>query len=239
MLTVTGLNCSPIGVPPGPDADPLADKVTAPGATASNSTAPSNPVPVAPVASADRVTVMSTRPGATCCVNVAVAPPDRMKLPSFTPRTRNNPGSKVNVSVTIESRDTFTIDIGTVYGPAPTRNDVPGGVRTTWANPSPDDDRSPPVVGAAGAAAAGGGTSEGKTGLGVVGTGCGTGVCGVGTSTVPGTGVVPGGTASCVPGGGVGWPVGAAPGAADGDRGADAPGVVVEGAGAAVSVCCG
>lgn len=114
MLTVTGLNISPIGVPPGPEADPLAESVAAPGAMASNNTAPSSPVPVAPVASDDRVIVMSTRPGDTCWVNAALAPPDRMKLPSFTARTRNSPGSKVNVSVIIDSRDTFEIEIGTV-----------------------------------------------------------------------------------------------------------------------------
>ena len=93
MLTVTGLNCSPMGVPPGPEADPLADNVAAPGATASKMTAPNRPVPVAPVASDERMTVISTRPGDTCCVKVALAPPDRMKLPSFTARTCSNPGS--------------------------------------------------------------------------------------------------------------------------------------------------
>ena len=51
--------------------------------------------------------------------------------PSFTARTRNSIGSNVNVSVIIESRDALTMEIGTVYGPAPTRNVVPGGEERT------------------------------------------------------------------------------------------------------------
>ncbi len=53
MVTVTGRNCSPIAVPPGPVAAPLKPIVDVPGAIASNITAPSKPVPVAPVESAD------------------------------------------------------------------------------------------------------------------------------------------------------------------------------------------
>ena len=70
-------------MPPGPVAAPLSDSVRRPGATASNSTAPEQAragragrsPPIATI-------VMSTRPGAACCVNVAFAPPERMKLPS-------------------------------------------------------------------------------------------------------------------------------------------------------------
>ena len=83
--------------------------------------------------------VMSTRPGAICWVNVAFAPPDRMKLPSCTLRTRSSAGSKVSVSVMVDSRETFVIEIGTVYGPPPTRNVARGGDRTTCAVPNPGD----------------------------------------------------------------------------------------------------
>src|SRR5262249_1675099 len=51
-VMVTGLNCRPIAVPPGPVAEPLSVSVTDPGPTASNSTTASRPVPVAPIASA-------------------------------------------------------------------------------------------------------------------------------------------------------------------------------------------
>ena len=37
----------------------------------------------------------------------------------------------------VDNRDAFTIEIGTVYGPPPTRNDVPDGVRMTSAEPMP------------------------------------------------------------------------------------------------------
>ncbi len=75
-------------------------------------------MPDAPVASPARVIVMSTRPGAICWVKVAFAPADRMKLPSCTLRTRSSAGSKVSVSETVDRRETFTIEIGIVYGPA-------------------------------------------------------------------------------------------------------------------------
>src|SRR4051812_16392942 len=74
-----------------------------------------------------------------------------MKLPSLTARTRSIAGSKVIVSAIIESRDTFVIDTGTVYGPPPTRNVVPGGVRITCAEPNPGevDAGAPSAVGPA------------------------------------------------------------------------------------------
>jgi hypothetical protein len=81
--------------------------------------------------------VMSTRPVATCWVKVAFAPPDRMKLPSWTLRTRSSAGSNVSVSEIVESLDTFVIEIGTLYGPAPTRKPVAGGVMITCACPTP------------------------------------------------------------------------------------------------------
>ena len=108
----------------------------------------------------------------------------------------------------------------------------------TWAEPRPEVDASAAGAAAGAAAAApGGGTSGGAFGTG--GTGCGTTVGCVGTRIVPGTGVEPGGVASCVPGGGVGWPVGVAPGADAGDRGSDAFGVVAAGAAGAAAGCCG
>src|ERR1700676_2289669 len=152
MESVTGLNWRPITVPPGPVAAPLSVNVTVPGAMASNRIADSSPVPDAPVASPARAMVMSTRPALACCVNVAFAPPDRMKLPSWTLRTRSSAGSNVNVSEMVESLDTFEIEIGTVYGPAPTRNPVPGGVRMTCATPTP-------AVVTGGSAGDGGGTA--------------------------------------------------------------------------------
>ena len=78
---------------------------------------------------------MSTRPAAasTICVKVACAPPARMKLPSWTARTRSAAGLNVIVSDSPESRDAFVADTATVYGPPPTRNSGPGGVTTICA----------------------------------------------------------------------------------------------------------
>ncbi|HEY2906270.1 MAG TPA: hypothetical protein VGJ29_10260, partial [Vicinamibacterales bacterium] len=43
------------------------------------------------------------------------------------------------MSVTVDSREAFTTEIGTVYGPPPTRNAVPGGVMITCAAPRPGE----------------------------------------------------------------------------------------------------
>ena len=56
----------------------------------------------------------------------------------------------MSVSVTVEMRDASVIEIGTVYGPPPTRNVGPGGEMMTWADPIPGA-----VVGTAGAAGVG------------------------------------------------------------------------------------
>jgi hypothetical protein len=153
-------------------------------------------VPVAPTESAARVMVMSMRPGAVCCVKVALAPPERMKLPSLTERTRKSDGSNVSVRVTVESRAALMTEIGTVYGPAPTRIAPPGGVTTTWADPRAvaADGAGGGTGGSCGAAAAGGvaGFCAVAGGGGVPGTG-------VGTNTVPGTGVLPGGVNTVPP----------------------------------------
>src|SRR5438093_11148227 len=107
-----------------------------------------------------------------------------MKLPSCTARTRSAAGLKVIVSVTLDTRDAPVIDTGTVYGPPPTRNSVPGGVTSTCA--------------AAGVAAGGvaGGTAAGGVGGGAVGApggGCAGGTAGAGTGVGKGgTVVVPG-----------------------------------------------
>lgn len=106
-----------MAVPPGPVPAPFNVSVAFPGATASNTIAARRPPPDAPVASAARVMVMSTRPGFTCWVNVAFTPPDRMKLPSDTLRTRSNIGSYIKVIVIVDSRDAPATVIGTVYGP--------------------------------------------------------------------------------------------------------------------------
>src|SRR5437763_5568812 len=165
------------------------------------------------MATAPREIVMSTRPPLACWVNVALAPPVRMKLPSCTARTRRIAGSKVSVSVIVVMRAAPLIEIGTVYGPPPTRNVVPGGDSTTCADPIPGD-----VVGVSaaggwaatgGVVVAGGGVTAGgvsMTGGGGAAAGGGvvTGGVGGGASTVPGTGVVPGGsvTTAVAPGGG-------------------------------------
>src|SRR5262245_21857153 len=97
----------------------------------------------------------------------------------------------------VDNRDTLLIDIGTVYGPAPTRNAAAGVDSVTCASPTP----CVVVAGAGptdGVGAAAGGTVCGAAVCG--GGGCGAGCvaagagCG-GTTTVPGTGVVPGGAA--------------------------------------------
>jgi hypothetical protein len=90
-------------------------------------------VPEAPVASAERVIVMSTRPELTCCVKTAATPPDRKNSPSCTVRTRRTAGSKVTVTVIVDSRDTFEIDTGMVYGPPPICIGVDGGGALTTA----------------------------------------------------------------------------------------------------------
>src|SRR5204862_5951071 len=149
---VTGLNCRPIAVPPGPVAAPLSVSVTDPGATASNNTTASRPVPDAPIASAPREIVMSTRPLPACWVKLALTPPVRMKLPSCTARTRMIAGSNVSVSVIVEIRVAPVTEIGTVYGPPPTRNVVPDGESSTWADPMP----GATIVSGAGCAAVGG-----------------------------------------------------------------------------------
>src|ERR1019366_1164716 len=100
-----------------------------------------------------------------------------MKLPSCTMRTRRSAGLNVSVSVTVESRVAPTTEIGTVYGPPPTRNAVEGGERITCAEPTPAD-----VIGASGAGVGEGvgegvgvGTSDGGSGSSVVAFGFGAG----------------------------------------------------------------
>src|SRR6185503_16640585 len=129
----------------------------------------------------------------------ACAPPARMKLPSWTARTRTAAGLNVIVNDSPDSRDAFVAEMATVYGPPPTRNSGPGGVMTTCAPAGA-------IVGGGAVAAAG----AAGTGAGVVGEGAGTGApeaappgsaaapgtAGVGaavTAVVPGTGELPGG----------------------------------------------
>ncbi|PYR06337.1 MAG: hypothetical protein DMG00_19305 [Acidobacteria bacterium] len=194
--------------------------MTLPGAIASNRTAASRPVPVAPVASAARASVMSMRFPFTCCVKVTLTPPARMNVPSFTLRTRSFVASNVSVSVSVERRVASVIEIGTVYGPPPTRNVGPGGDRMICADPMPGVVVGPgatgsaaggvavvgagvagAVVGAAGAAPGGAGVGAGCA-AGSAGTATtfgGVCCCGCGTGTVPGTGVDPGGSATGCP----------------------------------------
>src|SRR4029077_10952589 len=127
---------------------------------------------------------------------------DRMKLPSWTLRTRSSAGSNDNVSEMVESLDTFVIEIGTVYGPAPTRNAVPGGVRMTCATPRPAVVTGGSAGGGGGTAAdVGGGAAEGgwAPGGGVVGCAGGAAGGAGGTTIVPGTGELPGGASTFTP----------------------------------------
>src|SRR5436190_6284480 len=192
-----------MAVPPGPLATPLGVSVTVPGATASKRIAASRPVPDAPTTSAPREIVMSIRPPLTCWLNTADAPPVRMKGPSCTVRTRSTFGSNVIVRLMVVSRVAPLIDTGTVYGPPPTRNVVPGVEMTTCADPMPGVVIGNSAVGAGGGAGGAGGGCVSTTG-GVAGGAAGGvagGVVGGCTSTVPGTGVDPGGSAITGPGG--------------------------------------
>src|SRR6516162_9490382 len=130
-----------------------------------------------------------------------------MKLPSFTLRTRSFVGSNVSVNVSVEMRVASVIEMGTVYGPPPTRKVGPGGEMMICAAPTPGDcvgaDTCAGVPGAGGVGGGGcAGAGDSGGAVGSIGTTTldGGGVCGCGGgSTVPGTGVDPGGTTSCVP----------------------------------------
>ena len=104
--------------------------------------------------------------------------------------------SKVSVNVIVEMRAAFVIDIGTTYGPPPTRNVVPDGEIVTCAEPRPGDvvvsadgAAAAPVCGGVGAGCpAAGGAVVGCAGAVVAGAGT-TGVAGV-VDGAPGVGVV-------------------------------------------------
>src|SRR5438045_2723236 len=160
-----------------------------------------------------------------------------MKLPSCTVRRRRMAGSYCTVNVIVVRRVAPLIEIGMLYGPAPTRA-AGGGEITTCAAPIPGD-----VIGASGWTCAGGAAAGGTPGgVAVGGVVSGVTVGGVAaggvaaggvvpggvpgwgcTSTVPGTGDDPGGAVTTAPPivvvvcGGVagGWP-GAAAGGASG-----------------------
>src|ERR687898_1447345 len=136
-----------------------------------------------------------------------------MKLPSCTDRTRSGPGLKVTVRDTVAIRGALVTEMGTVYGPPPTRNSVPGAVTATCAT-------LPGGAASAGCGSAPGGVvalaSGGGTGVSAGAWGC---VCGGvwvggdgsgGSGTTPGEGSVPGRD----------------PGVVAGDRGSPAGGVV-------------
>ena len=197
-MTVTGLNCSGIEVPSGVVAVPLTLKLVLPGAIASKRIDASSPEPEAPTASLTRVMTMSTRPAAGSIrgVNEVATPPWRMKLPSCTVLARTADPLKVIVIVAVDARDTPLIEIGTGYGPPPTRNSVPEGVTITCAAPA----AAAGAVGAGGSGTGGisvagrsrGGTVPGSVGVGVAGVSAG----GFG-GTAPGVGIAsgPGGIA--------------------------------------------
>src|SRR5687768_18387975 len=88
----------------------------------------------------------------------------------------------------LDTCDAPVIETGTVYGPAPTRNSVPGGERRTW----------PPL--------AGGGTACAAVGAPATFALCG-GATAAGTVVVPGVAELPGGTTATPPApGATGWP---------------------------------
>src|SRR4029453_6733531 len=104
----------------------------------------------------------------------------------------------------VVTRASDVMEIGTVYGPPPTRNSVPGAVTTTCATPA-----AVLVDVSAGGCAAAGGVWAGVSGAGGVSAGgvagagwaggcCVGGCCGNGTT--PGAGNVPGSGPGAVPG---------------------------------------
>src|SRR5881397_3772698 len=108
----------------------------------------------------------------------------------------------MSVSVTVDRRCASMTDKGTVYGPPPKRNVVPGGEMMTCAPPIPGDAVGTAAGAAGGAGSAGaGGCAPGDVGSTAGGgvTGAGAGVTGAGTGTVPGTGEEPGGAVTVVP----------------------------------------
>src|SRR5436190_5948571 len=95
-----------------------------------------------------------------------------MKLPSCTVRTRTTAGLNVIVNDIDESRVALVTEIGSVYGPPPTRNSADGGETTTWAPAAGD-------VGVAGLGAAG------APSVGVPAAGAGAGAAAPGVGGVP------------------------------------------------------
>jgi hypothetical protein len=85
--------------------------------------------------------------------------------------------------VITDTRDAPLIEIGTVYGPDPTRNSVPGGVTTIWATAPAADGGS--VCGCAAGGAAGGSVKGGSVKGGVAG-GWAAGGCAAGGATAGG-----------------------------------------------------
>src|SRR5437762_10670650 len=133
-----------------------------------------------------------------------------MKLPSCTARTRSADGLNVTVSERPDRRDALVAEIATVYGPAPTRKSVPGGVTTICA----------PALATTGAAGLVAGAAAG--GAGAAWTAVVPGICELpgGTIDTPGaaapapcgTAFGPAGGAGCGAAGAAG-----APGAGSGD----------------------
>src|SRR5215470_1943791 len=103
-----------------------------------------------------------------------------MKLPSFTLRTRSFVGSNVSVNVSVEMRVASVIEMGTVYGPPPTRNIGPGGEMMICAAPTPGDC----VGGAACCGVAGAGGDAGVGGAGAGAADGGGAVGSIGTTTL-------------------------------------------------------
>src|SRR5690242_19154476 len=101
-----------------------------------------------------------------------------MNPPSVTERTRSRAGSKASVIEIVERRDALLIEMGTVYGPPPTRTGVPGGVTTTIAAPNPAVVTGASVAACwpgGGVAGAGGAAGDGGSGVTGVGNGVGGG----------------------------------------------------------------
>src|SRR5829696_5198863 len=187
-----GKNCSAADPPPGILADPDTLSAPVPAVSGSTSNAASRPAVDAPVLSPGRMITMSMRPllSSTWLLNVGVAPPCRMNVPSCTLRIRIRAGLYVIDSVSVDTRVAAAIEIGIVYGPLPTRISL-GGLNVTRAGAEGGGWAAMPGAGVAGAGdcAAAGGAAAGAAGSG---GGLNTVTLLGGTVVVGGPGTMPG-----------------------------------------------
>lgn len=193
------MNCNDTAPPPGTEAEPDKPSEPVPAVSGSIINAASRPAVDAPVLSPGRVTTMSMRPlfSSTWLLNAGVMPPWRMNVPSCTLRMRISAGLYVIDNVNVDRRVALAIEIGTVYGPLPTRISL-GGL---------NEIRAGAAIGSAcvGAGVAGGvaGAAAGDDAAGAGGSAGGEKTCTLlggetgavcGAGTIPGIGELVGGT---------------------------------------------